>query len=78
MPYHTKSTKKTLKLRADAAGLVVDDYSPRDGTTRYRFFKKPLLGSKPDYFSSDGLYTALGLKEAIVWLDGYLTAKNTW
>ena len=42
------------------AGFGVDDYSPGDGVTRYRFFDREPF----DYFGGRGIYTALGLKEA--------------
>jgi len=60
------------RLRREAArhDLYVGTYSPGDGITRYRFFKSP--GGRPvPYFSQDGLYTALGLKQAEAWLSGY-------
>ena len=60
------------RLRREAAkqGLYVGTYSPGDGITRYRFFKSP-HGRPVSYFSQDGLYTALGLKQAEAWLAGY-------
>jgi len=41
-------------------GFGVDDYSPGDGVTRYRFFDREPFG----YFAGRGIYTALGIKEA--------------
>lgn len=60
------------KLRevAKSVGLHIDTWAPGDGVTRYRFFTKP-----SDYFAGDGLYTALGLKEAWCFLRGYVAAK---
>ena len=41
-------------------GFHVGTWSPGDGMTRYRFFTTP-----SDYFGpADGIYTALGFKEA--------------
>jgi hypothetical protein len=62
-------------LREDTkkAGLYLATYSPGDGVTRYRFFNKP--GS--NYFGPrDGIYTALGIKEAEIFLAGYVQAKK--
>lgn len=68
--------KKTrlAELREEAAerGMTVETWSPGDGVTRYRFFDiKP--GSEADkeqtyYGPKDGVYTALGLKEAYAFL----------
>lgn len=55
-------------LQRDAlpAGLHIDTYAPGDGVTRYRFFTEPT-----DYFTGSGIYTALGHKEASVFVAGY-------
>jgi hypothetical protein len=64
--------KKTTRLQelqdyAKTAGLYVSTWSPGDGTTRYRFFDKP--GNT--YFGpANGIYTALGLKDAWNYLYG--------
>jgi hypothetical protein len=68
----TKKTSRLDSLRREAArnNLYVGTYSPGDGLTRYRFFRS--RGGKPiSYFSQDGVYTALGIKEAETWLSGY-------
>lgn len=50
------------------AGLFVRTYSPGDGVTRYRFFTDP----HNDYFGpANGIYTALGIKEAETFVRGY-------
>ena len=54
--------------------LFCDTYSPGDGITRYRFFSTSRDYFR-DYFSADGLYTALGRKEAITFLDGVVTGR---
>lgn len=55
------------KLRENLPnGFGVADYSPGDGITRYRFFDREPFG----YFSGRGIYTALGLKEANVFIAG--------
>ena len=62
------SRKESLAQEAVRAGLYVRTYSPGDGLTRYRFFKK----KGNSYFGPDnGIYTALGIKEAETWLSGY-------
>lgn len=58
-----------LVADAERAGLCVRTYSPGDGVTRYRFFE----GNDPkqSYFGpADGIYTALGLKEAETFVAG--------
>lgn len=65
--------KKPTRLQelqdyARSAGLHVATWSPGDGTTRYRFFDTP--GNT--YFGpANGIYTALGLKDAWNYLYGY-------
>ncbi len=55
-------------------GIFVDTYSPGDGITRYRFFKNP--GN--DYFGPDnGIYTALGRNEAVIFLTGWAMGRNS-
>lgn len=51
-------------------GLFIDTYSPGDGITRYRFFTEP-----KDYFSDNGLFTALGRKEALAFARGFCAGK---
>ena len=61
------------KLRQFAAsvGLHIATWAPGDGVTRYRFFTKPT-----DYHAGDGIYTALGLKEAWCFVRGYAASKT--
>lgn len=64
---------------AERCKVHIATWSPGDGVTRYRFIDKR---SEPhwqwDYFStSHPLYTALGLREASVWLLGYSAGLNT-
>ena len=57
-------------------GMFVDDYSPGDGITRYRFSK-----DNTGYFACRGVYTALGMKEAETFargaLEGYYLVKES-
>jgi hypothetical protein len=56
-----------LRYNASRVGLFIDSYSPGDGVTRYRFFLQPT-----DYFAGDGIYTALGKKEAETFVNGFI------
>ena len=59
-----------LRNTAAGMGLYVATHSPGDGVTRYRFMKS--RGGKPiSYFRTDGIYTALGMKEAKMFLMAY-------
>jgi hypothetical protein len=63
-------------LQDDAykVGLLVRTYSPGDGVTRYRFFRREDCtdGIGQSYFGpASGIYTALGLKEARAYLGGW-------
>jgi hypothetical protein len=53
-------------IAAKNLGLYAAAYSPGDGVTRYRFFRKP-----NGYFQADGIYTALGKKDALIFLAGF-------
>jgi hypothetical protein len=62
-----------LKALLERLELKASVYSPGDGVSRYRFFPSDYDGN---YFGpSSGLGTALGLSEAVVWLEGYRAAK---
>lgn len=62
----SKTRLEELEELAKERGLYVRTWSPGDGQTRYRFFKEP-----SGYFGPhDGIYTALGLKEARTFLAG--------
>lgn len=67
-------TKKELWDTCHHIGLHVDYYSPGDGVTRYRFWNRGILARSAeelDYFSCNGIYTALGLAEACTFVAGY-------
>jgi len=63
---------KTLHEKAAKVGLVISTWSPGDGATRYCFHD---LSTTPvaqcDYHASDGIFTALGRKEAQTFLRGF-------
>lgn len=59
---------------AEAHGLKVYTYNPGDGINRIRFF---LAGpNATDYFADSGLFTALGKKQALIWLQGFIAGKS--
>lgn len=65
-----------IRAAAQEAELFVDTYSPGDGVTRYRFFLWDGLADGQNYFGpGNGIYTALGRKEALVWLAGYARGR---
>lgn len=75
----TKTTRKQLFALADSQGIHIATWSPGDGMTRYRFIDKR---SEPHWCwsydaTSHPLYTALGLREASIWLLGYASGQNT-
>ena len=63
-------TRKELEHQAAVAGLYMAAYSPGDGVTRYRFFLTPR-----SYFQSDGLFTALGTREAMAFVRGFWSGR---
>ena len=65
------STEKDVSEYAERAGVFFSTWSPGDGVTRYRFFK-----TYTDYFAGDGMYTALGARESICWLRGYIACRQ--
>lgn len=66
----------TLRLSAAKLGLDVATWNPGDGITRYRFQVKDTTSLlPPSYHKDDGIYTALGIKQAEVWLEGYCRGK---
>ena len=73
-----ETERERLHKWADRHGLYVRTYSPGDGVTRYRFFHKAADGSTDNtYFGPEnGLFTALGLREAHRMLDGYIAGKQ--
>ena len=63
-----RTRKQWLDHDAERLGLFVRTWSPGDGITRYRFF----TNAKNSYHGPDnGIYTALGIKEAETFLAGY-------
>ena len=69
MKSRMKSRLERLRDTAEVCGLRLFERRLGDGATRYRFvsFKSIVCG----YFSDTGYFTALGLKEAEVWLNGW-------
>lgn len=62
-----------IATAAANVGLHVSTWSPGDGITRYRFF----TGEGNNYFGpGDGIHTALGRKDALLWLSGYRTGRQ--
>jgi len=59
--------KSDIKRRAEELCLVVHTYSPGDVITRYRFHRPGVKS----YFEDSGIYTALGKKEAEIFLRGF-------
>lgn len=54
-------------------GLRVRTHSPGDAITRYRFFRRSDIPDKDLMYCSDfGIYTALGVREACTFLEGWL------
>ena len=51
--------------------LFVDSYNPGDGVTRYRFFT-----AATDYFAGDGIFTALGRKQAVMFAKGFRAGRD--
>ena len=65
--------REQLAELAKRAGLNVRTYSPGDGVTRYRFF---YASDDSTYFGpSNGLFTALGIKEAMAYVQGSLSNR---
>lgn len=63
----------SMEQAAAAVGLFVTTWAPGDGQTRYRFFTKPVTSKAKyaDYHQGDGLYTALGRKDAMAFIAAY-------
>lgn len=79
-------TRNDVNRLADACGVHVATWSPGDGMTRYRFTQHASgceAGAATycgclDYFGASGssnLGTALGVKEAYTWLQGFRAAR---
>ena len=65
---------KSIAELASYVGLFVATASPGDGETRYRFFTED--GNSYNSGPSDGIYTALGRREAVAFLAGYRIARE--
>lgn len=73
-----RERRAVLEERARRQGLRVARWSFGDGTTRYRFRREDDLDGfgADEYFGGDGLGTVFGLREAEVWLEGYIAARR--
>ncbi len=71
-----RMTAADLHEAALDLGLVIGTYCPGDGVARYRFFQAAEGERLADYDQGNGIYTALGCKEAGTWLEGYRDAKQ--
>jgi hypothetical protein len=60
-----------MEQAANAVGLAFGTWAPGDGQTRYRFFVKSKGSPYADYHQGDGLYTALGRKDALAFIAAY-------
>jgi len=60
-----------MEQAAAAVGLVIGTWAPGDGVTRYRFFLKSGKSSYGDYHQGDGVYTALGRKDAMAFIAAF-------
>lgn len=74
-----KTRRQELDEHAAERGFSVHTWSPGDGVTRYRFFHLPEHPHQSYYGPANGVYTALGLKEAYAFLAGAPTVRgNPW
>ena len=68
------SPDKSVQNILAGTNFYVRTYSPGDGITRYRFFRR-VDGPMSDYFGPEsGIYTALGAKEAHAFAWGLVLA----
>lgn len=63
---------KELIEIAKKYGLKVFTYNPGDGMNRIRFGRP----EQTDYFSHSGFFTALGKKQATIWLQGFIAGRE--
>lgn len=65
-----KTRLEELQEAAHVRGYFVRTWSPGDGVTRYRFFdgKRDKEEGQSYFGPANGVYTALGLKEAYTFL----------
>lgn len=66
-----------MERAAAAVGLVIGTWAPGDGQTRYRFFLSDGKSSYGDYHQGDGLYTALGRKDAMAFISAFGKGRGT-
>lgn len=67
----TRTTKSEIQKLAAFAGLIVETWSPGDGTTRYRLF-----ANKKAQDTESPMFTAMGAYEATVFIRGFLAGKG--
>lgn len=67
-------TKVAVIHKAKTAGLLIGTWSPGDNVMRYRFEHATVPGAG-DYDATDGIFTALGLNEARIFVAGYIKGK---
>lgn len=60
-------TVNELERLCNQAGIFYKSYIPGDGVARYRLFTHPV----DDYFQENGIITLLGIREAIIFIEGY-------
>ncbi len=61
------SAKEQLQNDANAVGLYFDTYSPRYGTTQYKFFMTP-----GKYFASHSITMMMGFHDAAIFVTGFV------
>lgn len=72
-----KTRKNLDKLAFLWLGLIVCSWSPGDGKTRYAFFPHELRPlEEHDYYHTDHVGVALGLKEAWIMLESLKSGYN--
>lgn len=65
-----------VEAAARAAGLSVATWAPGDGVIRYRFFLAKRGEVHADYHQGDGIYTALGRKDALNFVRAFGLGKG--
>lgn len=70
------SRKEELKIDARRVGLLVRDSSPGGRQARYRFFEGTADDTIGYFGPGDGLATCFGIREAEVWLAGYVAGRT--
>lgn len=63
-----------LKDICEQAGLQVKTWAPGDGMKRYRF--APASLEDWNYFKGGELFTAIGRKEALTFVQGFLLGRR--